>query len=96
MVANNAAFHNDVVHAERIAAQRRRPARNAWIGQAISDPDPDLPALARSLGWHAPDQVRDRTVLRETLAAAAAAARSGRCVLVDVRGRPDGYATLSG
>jgi len=96
VVANNAAFYNDVVHQGRIAAQRGRPARNSWIGQAISDPDPDLPAMARSLGFHAPEQVRDRAVLPAALAAAAAAARSGRGVLVDVRVRPDGYATLSG
>jgi hypothetical protein len=34
--------------------------------------------------------------LPAALASAAAAARSGQCVLVDVRIRPDGYATLSG
>ena len=96
VVANNASFYNDVVHQERMAAQRRRPARNSWIGQAISDPDPDLPALARSLGFHAPGQGRDRSALPAALAAAAAAARSGQCVLVDVRVRPDGYATLGG
>jgi thiamine pyrophosphate-dependent acetolactate synthase large subunit-like protein len=96
VVANNSFFYNDVVHQERIAAQRARPARNSWIGQAIADPDPDLAAFARSLGFQAPDQVRDRSSLPGVLAAAAAAARSGQCVLVDVRVRPDGYATLSG
>ena len=96
VVANNSFFYNDVVHQERIAGQRQRPARNSWIGQAISDPDPDLPAFARSLGFHAADQVRDRSALPAALAAATAAARSGQCVLVDVRVRPDGYATLSG
>ncbi len=96
VVANNSFFYNDVVHQERIAGQRRRPARNSWIGQAISDPDPDLAAFARSLGFQAPDQVRDRSALPGALAAAAAAARSGQSVLVDVRVRPDGYATLSG
>ncbi len=96
VVANNAFFYNDVVHAERIAAQRRRPARNSWIGQAIADPDPDLPALARSLGFHAAGQVRDRSALPAALAAAAAAARAGQCVLVDVRVRPDGYAAMGG
>jgi hypothetical protein len=85
-----------VVHQERIAAQRARPAGNSWIGQAIADPDPDLAAFARSLGFQAPDQVRDRSALPGALAAAAAGARSGQCVLVDVRVRPDGYATLSG
>ena len=47
VVANNSFFYNDVVHQERIAAQRQRPARNSWIGQAIADPDPDLAAFAR-------------------------------------------------
>ena len=96
VVANNSFFYNDVVHQERIAGQRRRPARNSWIGQAISDPDPDLPALARSLGFQAADQVRDRSALPAALAAAVAAARAGQCVLVDVRVRPDGYAALGG
>jgi thiamine pyrophosphate-dependent acetolactate synthase large subunit-like protein len=89
VVANNASFHNDVVHAERMAGQRRRPARNTWIGQAIADPDPDLPAFARSLGFHAAGQVRDRSALPAALAAAVAAVRSGQCALVDVRIRPD-------
>ena len=89
VVANNASFHNDVVHAERMAGQRQRPARNTWIGQAISDPDPDLPAFARSLGFHAAGQVRDRSALPAALAAAVAAVRSGQCALVDVRIRPD-------
>ena len=96
VVANNSFFYNDVVHAEAIAGQRQRPAQNSWIGQAITDPDPDLAALARSLGFQAAGQVRDRSALPAALAAAAAAARSGQCVLVDVRVRPDGYATLSG
>ena len=89
VVANNSSFHNDVVHAERMASQRRRPAMNTWIGQAISDPDPDLPAFARSLGFHAAGQVRDRSALPAALAAAVAATRSGKCALVDVRIRPD-------
>jgi thiamine pyrophosphate-dependent acetolactate synthase large subunit-like protein len=95
VVANNAFFYNDVVHQERIAGQRQRPAMNSWIGQAISDPDPDLGAFARSLGFQAGDQVRDRAELPAAVAAAVAAARSGQRVLVDVRVRPDGYATLS-
>lgn len=90
VVANNSAFHNDVVHAERMAGQRRRPARNSWIGQAITDPDPDLPAFARSLGFRAADQVADRSALAGALAEAAATARAGHCVLVDVRVHPGG------
>jgi len=96
VVANNSFYFNDVVHQERVARQRQRPAGNSWIGQAITDPDPDLGAFARSLGFQAGDQVRDRAELPAALAAAVAAARSGQCVLVDVRVRPDGYAALGG
>ena len=96
VVANNSFYLNDVVHQERVARQRQRPAANSWIGQAITDPDPDLGAFARSLGFQAGEQVRDRSALPAALAAAAAAARSGQCVLVDVRVRPDGYAALGG
>jgi thiamine pyrophosphate-dependent acetolactate synthase large subunit-like protein len=96
VVANNSSYFNDVVHQERVARQRQRPAGNSWIGQAITDPDPDLGAFARSLGFQAGEQVRDRSALPAALAAAAAAARSGQCVLVDVRVRPDGYAALGG
>jgi hypothetical protein len=88
-VANNSAFHNDVVHQERMAAQRGRPAKNSWIGQSITDPEPDLPAFARSLGFRAAGPVADRSALPAALAEAAAAARAGHCVLVDVRVRPD-------
>ena len=95
VVANNAFFYNDVVHQERIARQRQRPEQNSWIGQAISDPDPDLPGLARSLGFQAADQVTERSALPAALATAVAAVRSGQCVLVDVRVRPDGYLTMS-
>jgi thiamine pyrophosphate-dependent acetolactate synthase large subunit-like protein len=96
VVANNSFYYNDVVHQERVAAQRQRPLKNSWIGQAITDPDPDLGGFARSLGLQAGDQVRDRSELTAALTAAVAAARSGQCVLVDVRVRPDGYAALGG
>ena len=89
VVANNSSFYNDVVHQERMAAQRGRPAKNSWIGQAITEPEPDLPAFARSLGFHAAVRVSDRSALPAALAAAVAAARSGQCALVDVRIRPD-------
>ena len=94
VVANNSFFYNDVVHQERVAGQRQWPARNSWIGQAIADPDPDLGAFTRSLGFEAGDQVRDRAALPAALAAAVSAARAGQRVLVDVRVRPDGYAAL--
>ena len=93
VVANNSFYYNDVVHQERVAGQRQRPAGNSWIGQAITDPDPDLGAFARSLGFQAGEQVRDRSALPAALAAAVAAARSGH---VRAGGRPGPSGRLRG
>jgi thiamine pyrophosphate-dependent acetolactate synthase large subunit-like protein len=95
VVANNSSYYNDVVHQRRVARQRHRPLGNSWIGQAISEPDPDLAGLARSLGWQA-EQVTDAAALPAALAQAVATARSGHCVLVDVRVREDGYPAPGG
>ena len=96
VVANNSYYYNDVVHQERVAATRQRPAQNSWIGQAIADPEPDLAQFARSFGLDAFDRVRDRGSLRAVLADAAARARAGGSVVVDVQVRPDGYGAMSG
>ena len=52
--------------------------------------------MARSLGFQAADQVRDRAALPAALAEAVTAARAGNCVLVDVQVRPDSYAAIGG
>jgi thiamine pyrophosphate-dependent acetolactate synthase large subunit-like protein len=85
VVANNRSFFNDEVHQERMARARDRPVENRWIGQHIRDPDPDLAALARSLGLTAHGPITDLDALAPTLADATAQARAGASVLVDVR-----------
>ncbi|WP_432828849.1 thiamine pyrophosphate-binding protein [Dactylosporangium sp. CA-092794] len=91
VVANNAFYYNDVIHQDRVAARRGRPAENRWIGQAIDDPRPDLAGFARSLGLRGIGPVRRRADLFEALAEGVKAARAGESVLVDVGVRPDGY-----
>jgi thiamine pyrophosphate-dependent acetolactate synthase large subunit-like protein len=91
VVANNRSFFNDEVHQERIALARDRPLENRSIGIAIADPDPDLAALARSLGLGGHGPVADRAGLDEALAAAVAEARAGAAVVVDVRVGTAGY-----
>ena len=84
VVANNRSFFNDEIHQERVARARGRPVENRWIGQHIRDPEPDLAGLARSLGLRGEGPVRDGARLGDALAEAAAAARGGETVLVDV------------
>jgi thiamine pyrophosphate-dependent acetolactate synthase large subunit-like protein len=91
VVANNRSFFNDEVHQERMAVARDRAVENRAVGIAIDDPDPDLAALARSLGLAGHGPVLDPAQLEETLARAAAEARAGAAVVVDVRVDTAGY-----
>jgi thiamine pyrophosphate-dependent acetolactate synthase large subunit-like protein len=88
VVANNRSFFNDEIHQERVARARGRPVENRWIGQHIRDPEPDLAGLARSLGLRGEGPVRNGTRLADVLTEAAAAARGGETVLVDVHVGP--------
>jgi thiamine pyrophosphate-dependent acetolactate synthase large subunit-like protein len=91
VVANNRSFFNDELHQERMANARGRPAENRWIGQHIREPDPDLAALARSLGLRGHGPVEDEGELAATLAMAVEEAAADAAVLVDVRVSPHGY-----
>ena len=93
VVANNRSYYNDEVHQERVARTRGRPVENRSVGQHIRDPDPDLAALARSLGLEGHGPVGDRAELDAVLSAAVAQARAGSAVVVDVHVAPTGYPT---
>ncbi len=91
VIANNASFYNDEVHQERVARMRSRPVENKWIGQRISDPDPDLAGLGRAQGARGFGPVKDIADLPKIYAEAIAAVEAGETVVVDVRVQP-GYA----
>jgi len=91
VVANNRSFFNDEVHQERVALRRGRPVENRWIGQRIREPDPDLAALAASLGYRGHGPVASVAELEDVLERAVAEAAAGACVLVDVHTTTRGY-----
>ena len=91
VIANNSSFYNDEVHQERVARMRSRPVENKWIGQRISDPDPDLAGLARAQGARGFGPVREIADLPKVYAEAIAAVEAGETVVIDVRIEP-GYA----
>jgi thiamine pyrophosphate-dependent acetolactate synthase large subunit-like protein len=91
VVANNGTFLNDEIHQERVARARSRPVENRWVGQRIGDPDPDLAALARSLGLRGIGPVGALGALAPALAEALAAVLAGEAVVVDVRVAASAY-----
>ena len=91
IVSNNRSFFNDEVHQERVAKERGRPVENKWVGQAISDPDPDFAKLAEGLGLLGIGPVEDEAALDAAIARAVAHVEAGGTALVDARVAP-GYA----
>ncbi len=69
VIANNRSFYNDEVHQERVARMRNRPIENKWIGQRISDPDPDIAGLARAQGARAFGPIKEIADLPKVYAA---------------------------
>jgi hypothetical protein len=90
VVANNRSFFNDELHQERVARMRNRPVENRWIGQRISEPDIDLPAMARAQGAQGFGPVDSIADLMPIFAKAIAAVEAGAVAVVDVRVEP-GY-----
>jgi thiamine pyrophosphate-dependent acetolactate synthase large subunit-like protein len=90
VIANNRSFHNDEVHQERVARMRNRPIENKWIGQRISDPDPDVAGMARAQGARGFGPVKQIAELRKVYAEAIAAVDAGEVAVVDVHIEP-GY-----
>ncbi len=85
VIANNRSYFNDELHQENVARARGRNPANAWVGQRLDDPAPDLAGLARSQGVEAAGPVETRQALEEAMAAGVAACRAGRPYLIDVR-----------
>ncbi|MCJ1303834.1 hypothetical protein MMC08_006645 [Hypocenomyce scalaris] len=92
VVANNRSFYNDEVHQERVAKTRGRPVENKSIGQAITDPQPDLNLVAVGLGLEGLS-VRELKELPEIMKKGVKLAQQGKAVVIDVQILPDGYAT---
>jgi thiamine pyrophosphate-dependent acetolactate synthase large subunit-like protein len=90
VVANNSSFYNDEVHQERVARMRNRPIENKWIGQRISDPDPDIAGLARAQGARGFGPVKEIADLSKVYAEAIAAVDAGEVAVIDVHLAP-GY-----
>jgi acetolactate synthase I/II/III large subunit len=85
---NNRAYHEEVMHLQRMAARRERGIDRAHIGNVLDDPGIDFAKLAQSMGVHAEGPVSDPKDLAPTIRRAIAAVKSGQPALVDVLTQP--------
>src|SRR5262245_8014607 len=88
---NNRAYHQEVMHLQRMANRRQRGvelAAHGLPGATISDPDIDFAQLARSMGAYAEGPIANPDELRPALLRAVARVERGEVALLDTRTQP--------
>jgi thiamine pyrophosphate-dependent acetolactate synthase large subunit-like protein len=81
---NNRAYHQEVMHLQRMAAMHDRRPDQAGIGNDITDPNIDFAKLAQAHGVWGEGPITDPTKLAAALKRAVAVVKSGAPALVDV------------
>jgi len=88
VVFNNRSYYNDEEHQERIALRRERPVENKGIGIRLTDPVPDLAAMARALNVAGFGPITEPDQLGPTLDRAIEIVQGGQPAVVDVVTQP--------
>src|SRR6204780_2903575 len=79
---NNPAYHQEVMHIQRMANRHQRGITNAGIGTTITDPNIDYATIARGMGVHGEGPITDPKDLGPALRRAMAVVLRGEPALV--------------
>jgi acetolactate synthase-1/2/3 large subunit len=85
---NNRAYHQEVMHLQRMANRRQRGmelAHGGLPGSTLSDPDIDFAQLARSMGAYAEGPIANPKDVRPALLRAVERVEKGEVALLDTR-----------
>jgi thiamine pyrophosphate-dependent acetolactate synthase large subunit-like protein len=85
---NNRAYHQEVMHLQRMANRHNRGIERAGIGTTIEDPNIDFSKLAQSMGLYAEGPITNPKDLGPAIKRAVAAVKRGDPALVDVVTQP--------
>jgi acetolactate synthase-1/2/3 large subunit len=85
---NNRAYHQEVMHLQRMANRRQRGITTAHIGTRIEDPNIDFASLARSLGVYGEGPITNPNDIGPALQRGVARVEKGETALVDVVMQP--------
>ena len=85
---NNRAYHQEVMHLQRMGNRHNRGIDHAYIGTTIEDPNIDYAKLAQSMSWYAEGPITDPKDLGPAIKRALAAVKRGEPALVDVVSQP--------
>jgi acetolactate synthase-1/2/3 large subunit len=81
---NNRAYHQEVMHLQKMAGLHNRPMDRAAIGTTIENPNIDFAKLAQSMGVWSEGPIADAAKIDSALSRALAVVKRGEPALVDV------------
>ena len=86
---NNRAYHQEVMHIQRMANRHQRSIMNtAGIGTTLVDPNIDFAKIAQGMGWYAEGPITDPKDLAPAIGRAVAAVKRGEPALLDTVTQP--------
>jgi len=88
LMNNNRAYHQEVMHLERMACRHNRDITTAHIGTTIEDPNIDYAKLAQGLGWYAEGPITNPNDLGPAIKRALAVVEKGEPALLDTVMQP--------
>jgi len=84
VMLNNRAYHQEIMHVQRMCNQRNRGVDRGTMGSTLTDPNIDFAKLAQGLGVYADGPITDPKDLGPALRRAVATVKRGEPALVDV------------
>ncbi len=88
IIHNNRAYHQEVMHIQRMADRRQRGIDRAGIGTTIVDPNIDFAKVAQGMGWYAEGPIDNPNDLGPAIKRALAAVKRGEPALLDTVTQP--------
>jgi thiamine pyrophosphate-dependent acetolactate synthase large subunit-like protein len=85
---NNRAYHQEVMHVQRMAARHNRGITQSGIGTTLDNPNIDYAKIAQGMGVHAEGPISDPKDLAPALRRAVEIVKRGEPALVDVVTQP--------
>jgi thiamine pyrophosphate-dependent acetolactate synthase large subunit-like protein len=85
---NNRAYHQEMMHLQRMGNRHNRGVDKAAVGTSLGSPDIDFGGLARSLGIHGEGPVTDPKEVGPAIRRAIEAVERGEPALVDIVTQP--------
>src|SRR5271157_645169 len=84
LMHNNRAYHQEVMHLQRMAGLHNRRMDTAYVGTSIDKPNVDFAKLAQSMGVWAEGPITDPAAIGRSLSRAIAVVKRGEPALIDV------------